>query len=142
MKFDNSYFCEYLLIDLYSAQGLNKLHATMSNSYLYDGAKYGVRIYHVSSWINDPFNNDFGSFTDYNNSSSDISLIKLVEADGETKFKSSSGYATDTDLWLTGGKFSSKFPNYKTNDSKTLIFDITMDSVSATQATITITYKA
>ena len=142
LKFNNSYFCEYLLIDLYSAQGLNALHASMDNSYLYDGAKYGVRIYHVSSWINDPFNNDFGSFTDYNNSSTDIALIKLVEADGTTKFSNSNGWASSTDLWQTGGKLSAKFQNYKTNDGKSLNFDIKMDSVSATQATITITYNA
>ncbi|MDE7167949.1 MAG: hypothetical protein K2O28_03770 [Clostridia bacterium] len=142
LKFDNSYFCEYLLIDLYSAQGLNKLHASVSNSYLYDGAAYGVRIYHVSSWIKNPYKNDYQSFTDYNNTSSDISLIKLVEADGETKFKSSDGWAMDTDLWKTGGKLSSAFPKYTTNDGKYLIFDIKMDSVSSTQATITITYNS
>lgn len=141
LEFDNSYFCEYLLIDLYSAQGLNKLHASMDNSYLYDGAKYGVRIYHVSSWIKDPFNNEFGSFTDNNNSSTDISLIKLVEADGTKKYSNSNGWATDTDLWQAGDKLSTAFPKYKTNDGKLLIFDISIDSVSASEATITVTYK-
>ncbi len=142
LKFDNSYFCEYLLIDLYSAEGLNELHANMSDSYLYGGAGYGVRIYHVSSWIENPFDNDFGSFTDNNNSMSDAALIKLVEADGETKFASGGGYAESDDLWQAGDKLSDVFPQYVTNDGKTLIFDISIDSVSAAEATITITYAA
>ena len=141
LNFDNSYFCEYLMIDLYSAQGLNALHASMSNSYLYDGADYGVRIYHVSSSINDPYNNDYGSFTDCNNSTTDKALIKLVEADGETKFKSSKGYAAASDLWQTGGKLSKKFSSYKRNDGKAVNFDIEFVSVSASSATIKITFN-
>lgn len=142
LDFDNSYFCEYLLVDLYSANGLNQLHASASDTYLYDGASYGVRIYHVSSWIKNPFDNDYGSFTDNNNSLSDISLIKLVEADGEKKFSGSDGYATRQDLWQAGDKLSDVFPKYTTNAGKLLIFDITVDAVSATEATITITYTA
>lgn len=142
LKFNNSYFCEYLLIDLYSANGLNELHATMNDTYLYDGASCGVRIYHVSSWIENAYDNDYGSFTDNNNSKSDIALIKLVEADGETKFASSDGYATKNDLWQAGDKLSEAFPKYSTNDGKLLNFDITIVSVSETEATITITYNA
>lgn len=142
LKFDNSYFCEYLLIDLYAKDGLNKMHGNMSGTYLYDGESYGVRIYHVTAWAENPFDNDFGSFTDNNNSKSDIALIKLVEADGETKFVSSDGDASKSDLWQAGDKLSDAFPQYMTNDGKTLIFDITINSVSATQATITITYAA
>lgn len=138
LNFNNSYFCEYLLVDLYSAQGLNALHS----SSLYGDAGYGVRIYHVSSSVTDPFNNDFGSFTDYNNSMSDVALIKLVEADGENKFASSDGYAAQSDLWQAGDKLSDVFPKYTTNAGKLLIFDITVVSVSATQATVTITYNA
>ena len=140
LNFNNSYFCEYLLIDLYTANGLNALHAGAANSFLYDGAKYGVRIYHVSSSINNPYNNEYGSFTDYNNSDTDIALIKLIEADGETKFKSSNGYAMDSDLWQTGDKLSKVFPNYARNDGKKLCFDIEIVSASATSATITVTF--
>ena len=142
LNFDNSYFCEYLLIDLYSNQGLNALHASMDNSYLYDGASYGVRIYHVTAWANDPFNNSYGSFNDYNNSTTNFALIKLVEADGEKKFASTDGWASESDLWQTGDKLSTAFPQYMTNAGKLLIFDITMDSVTQNSATITITYNA
>lgn len=142
LNFNNSYFCEYLLIDLYSAEGLNAMHASMSGSYLYDGATYGVRIYHVSSWINNAYDNDYGSFTDNNNSMSDTALIKLVEADGESKFASDDGYAAADDLWQAGDKLSTAFPKYTTNGNKLLNFDITIVSVSKTQATITITYNS
>ena len=140
LKFDNSYFCEYLLIDLYSAQGLNALHASAANSYLYGGASYGVRIYHVSSSINRPYNNSYGSFTDYNNTDTKYALIKLVEADGDKKFSSSRGYASQSDLWQAGGRLSQVFPSYKRNDGKKVNFDIVINSVSATSASITITF--
>ncbi|MDE5562484.1 MAG: hypothetical protein K2J01_02930 [Clostridiales bacterium] len=142
LNFNNSYFCEYLLIDLYSASGLNAMHAKADNSYLYDGENYGVRIYHVSSSINNVYNSDYGSFTDNNNTDTNIALIKLIEADGHTKFSDSQGYAADSDLWKAGQTLSKVFPQYKTNAGKTLNFDISIDSVSATQATITITYAA
>ncbi|MDE7440198.1 MAG: bacterial Ig-like domain-containing protein, partial [Clostridia bacterium] len=143
LKFNNSYFCEYLLIDLYSAEGLNKLASEMDNSILYGGASYGVRIYHVSSWIDNPYSDtNYGSFTNYNNSTSSISLIKLIEADGYTKFSDTSGEASQTDLWQAGQSLSEVFPQYMTNDAKLLNFDISIDSVSADSATITITYKA
>ena len=140
LKFDNSYFCEYLLIDLYSAQGLNALHASAANSYLYGGASYGVRIYHVSSSINSPYNNSYGSFTDHNNTDTKYALIKLVEADGDKKFSSSRGYAAQSDLWQAGAKLSQVFPTYARNDGKKVNFDIVINSVSATSASITITF--
>lgn len=142
LNFDNSYFCEYLLIDLYSAQGLNALHASVSNSYLYDGASYGVRIYHVSSSINDPYNDsNYGSFTDYNNTLTSIPLIKLVEADGDSKFASSNGWAAESDLWMAGSSLLSVFPYYVRNDGKKVNFDIKINSVSETSANITITFN-
>lgn len=138
LNFNNSYFCEYLLIDLYSANGLNELHSDS----LYGGAAYGVRIYHVSSSINNPYGDeDYSSFTDNNNSTSEFALIKLVEADGETQFASTDGEAAAKDLWKAGSSFSKVFPNYTTNAGKTLIFDIKINSVSATEASITITYN-
>ena len=141
LNFNNSYFCEYLLIDLYAAQGLNAMHAQTSNTTLYDGASYGVRIYHVSSSINHPYNDDYGSFTDNNNSVSTYALIKLVEADGEKKFASSGGYASRSDLWQTGGQLSKVFAGYTRNDGKKVNFDITINSATATSASITITFN-
>ena len=141
LDFNNSYFCEYLLIDLYSAQGLNALHSSIKDSVLYDGADFGVRIYHVSSSINNPYGSEFGSFTDNDNSMSAIALIKLVEADGERKFASTEGFASASDLWQAGDKLSKVFPAYTRNDKKKVNFDIEIVSVSAKEATVTITFK-
>ncbi len=145
LNFDNSYFCEYLLIDLYSAQGLNELRSEHGSTVLYGGAEYGVRIYHVSSSANNPYNNNYGSFTDCNNSDTANALIKLVEADGgDSKFTDSDGYATvatESDLWKTGSTLGSVFENYTRNNGDTVNFEISIDSVSAEQATITVTFK-
>ena len=113
----------------------------MDDSILYGGADYGVRIYHVSSSINDPYGSDFGSFTDNDNSMSANALLKLVEADGENKFTSTKGWASASDLWQAGDKLSSAFPAYARNDGKTVNFDIIINSVSATSASITITFN-
>lgn len=148
LDYDGTYFSEYLLIDLYANTGLNALGASQQNSLLYYdsktkvGAEYGVRIYHVSSSIKNPYSDDYYSFTDNNNSVSDTALIKLVEADGEKKFASTEGYAESTDLWQAGDSLLSVFPNYARNDNKKVNFDIRIDSVSKTSATITITFTA
>lgn len=141
LAFDNSYFSEYLLIDLYSATGLNELAANAKESLLYDGAKYGVRIYHVSSSDNNPYSDEeYGSYTDNNNSTSKYALIKLVEADGEYNYNKSNGYTTAEDLWQAGDSLSAAFKTYTRNDGKVVNFDITINSVSATEASITITF--
>lgn len=141
LDFNNSYFSEYLLIDLYSATGLNELESKMDGSYLYDGVAYGVRIYHVSSQIDTPCDEDeYYSITNYNNSITDVALIKLVEADGESNFDSSEGLASSSDLWHKGDTFSKVFSSYTRNDNKLINFDITIVSDSADSATITITF--
>lgn len=149
LDYNNTYFSEYLLIDLYANTGLNTAHANQGNSYLYydedtqKGAEYGVRIFHVSSDISNPYNDDYYSFTTNNNSKSDIPLIKLVQADGEADFSSDEyGLCWSTDLWQAGDKLSNVFPNYARNDNKKVNFDIEIVSASKTQATITITFNA
>ncbi len=145
LDFNNSYFCEYLLVDLYADSGLNDLHGGFEGSLLYDIATYGVRIYHVSSWVTDPYNNNYQSYTDNNNTSSDIALIRLVEADGTVGFADSVQefdyqYAMDDDLWQAGDSLKTVFPNFARYDNKLVNFDITVTSVSASQATITVTF--
>lgn len=139
LKFNNSYMSEYLLIDLYTCTGLNKFHGNLT--LLYGTSLYGVRIYHVSSDVDNPYTGDFSSFTKYNNSTTNISLIKLIEADGETDFSSNEGFASSTDLWLSGMSLNDVFPNYKRNDGKLINFDITIDSASLDEAKIIIEYK-
>lgn len=141
---DGTYFSEYLLIDLYTNTGLNAMHAGIENSYLYYGVEYGVRVYHISSSINNPYSDNYGSFTDNNNSVSSKPLIKLIEADGETSKNNASNYgawAEESDLWTTGKVFSNVWASYTRYDGAKLNFDISFDSVSKTQATITITFN-
>ncbi|MGN1040498.1 MAG: hypothetical protein ACI4QL_03615, partial [Candidatus Fimimonas sp.] len=133
---NNSYFCEYLLIDLYSATGLNQLHASQSNGYLYEGAQFGARIYHVSSAVTNPYGDSYQSFTDNNNSVSAIPLLKLVEADGDECKTQFGAWASESDLWQTGDVFE----NYARNDGKTINFSVSFDAVTATTATITVTF--
>lgn len=144
LNFDNSYFSEYLLIDLYSATGLNELHskqAQTSDAVLYGGASYGVRIYHVSSSVTNSYSTDYQSFTDYNNSDTKYALVKLVEADGTKKFSNSGGSAAKSDLWLAGSSLLGKFPSYTRNDGKKINFNVSIDSVTATQARVTVTFQ-
>ncbi len=141
LDYDGSYFCEYLLIDFYTADGLNSLHSSVIDSYLFDGAKSGVRIYHVSSWCNTPFSDEYGSFTDNNNSTTQIPLLKLIEADGESNFQSSQGYASKNDLWQAGDKLSDAFPSFCRHDGKFVNFDITIDKISNNQVTFTLSFK-
>lgn len=157
LDFDGSYFSEYLLIDLYTNTGLNAAHANQNNSFLfYDedtqiGAPYGVRIYHVSSDIDNPYSDDHYSFTTNNNSYSDIPLIEYVRANGKSGYELeydsdykeyNKEYGDSTDLWQAGQKLSTVFPNYARNDNKKVNFDIEIVSVSAASATITITFAA
>lgn len=138
LKFNNSYMSEYLLIDLYTNTGLNKLHGDMT--YLYGLCQYGVRIYHISSDIEKPYNDSYGSFTTNNNSMSEYALIKLIEADGDTNFESSEGYASSTDLWLANTSLQDVFPKYTRNDGKLINFNIKINSVNINEASITIEY--
>lgn len=154
LDYNGSYFSEYLLIDLYTNTGLNAAHANQNDSLLYQtssgkGVAYGVRIYHVSSDVEDPYSDDYFSFTTKNNSNSDVALIELVRANGKTGYplETSDGqkYKTNgdsTDLWKAGQKLSTVFPNYARNDNKKVNFDIEIVSVSATSSTVTITFAA
>ena len=146
LDFNNSYFCEYLLVDLYADSGLNDLHGGFEGSLLYDIAEYGVRIYHVSNWVTNPYENEYGSYTDNNNTSSDTALIRLVEADGTIGFSDTVEmydyqFAMDYDLWQAGDSLLKVFPSFARYDNKLVNFDITIDSVSMDQATVTVTFN-
>lgn len=135
LDYNGTNFCEYLLIDLYTKTGLNEAHGNQYGSYLYDGAEYGIRVYHVSSNIDDPYSDGYYSFTTNNNSLSDDALIKLVSADGNG-YISNDSLTDDADLFQTGDTLAS----YKRNDGKTVNFTITFTSVSADGATVSITF--
>ena len=140
LDYNNSYFCEYLLVSFYSATSLNQLHGEQEISYLWDGVEYGICIYHVVSWIDNPYSDDYFSATNNNNSISDVALIKVIEADGSNQFSDSDGFAMADDLWQAGDKLSDVFPNYTRTDGKTLNFDIIINTTNANGATVTVTF--
>ncbi len=143
LNFNNSYFSEYLLIDLYTNDGLNALHSNMSNTYLYGGAAYGARIYLVSSAVDlsSWSNSTYPSITKYNNSITSTALIRLIEADGKTTHTTSGNTVVAGDLWQTGKTLKSVWKSFARTDGKLVNFDISFDSVTAEGATITITYN-
>lgn len=93
---------EYLLIDLYTPDGLNAPFAEAGELF----SQSGVRVYHVDArpnrqegWYWDPYL--------YNNSTGDRPLIRLVEADGDGSIPNTSEYdeggrAQDSDLFHAG----------------------------------------
>ncbi|MCM1289463.1 MAG: InlB B-repeat-containing protein [Corallococcus sp.] len=128
------YLCEYLLIDVYNNTGLN----AWRTSRLYGGASFGARIFHISSAVTNPYQDDgYGSFTNDNNSVSTNPLIKLIEADGgNSKFAGSNGLAQASDLWKTNGTLTN-CASYYTSKKVT----VTFSAVSATGATVSVTYN-
>jgi len=139
----NTYFSEYLLVDLYTATGLNEI----SKEGMFDGADYGVRIFHVDSTIDNPYSDNYYSFTDNNNSVSADCLIELLEADGgNTKnTNANSGYwAAESDLWgissTTKNNNGTTLSNYSGNANLKNV-TVVVSNVSATQATISVTFN-
>ena len=133
---NNSYFCEYLLIDLYTNDGLNELRSNTGNLFL--DCEYGIRIYHVISFIDNPYSDEYYSFTDYNNSYSDYSLLTLIEHDGEKHFETTSGIASQYDLFYANDKLSDI--DFTTKDGKALCFDVEILSLNSECAEIQITF--
>ncbi len=138
LDYNGTYMCEYLLIDLYTSSGLNEM--SHKQNYLYGEKEYGVRIYHVSSVIENAYSDEYFSITKYNNSVTEIPLIKLIEADGNNNFESGRGYTDEKDLWTENTKLSDKFKNYKRNDGKIINFDIIINSLSDKEASITVNF--
>jgi len=138
LDYNGTYMCEYLLIDLYTSNGLNEM--SHKQNYLYGEKEYGVRIYHVSSSIENAYSDEYFSITKYNNSVTEIPLIKLIEADGNNNFESGRGYTDEKDLWTENTKLSDKFKNYMRNDGKIINFDIIINSLSDKDASITIDF--
>lgn len=138
LDFNHSYMSEYLLIDLYSSQGLNNMY--YKENYMYGMLECGVRIYHVDSNIDNPYSDDYYSFTTNNNSTSDNPLIKLIEADGNKNFESDNGWASEKDLWLEKDSFSEVYSFYERYDGKVINFDIVIEKLTRDEAVIKIEY--
>lgn len=130
---ENSYFDEYFVIDLYTPDGLNSLEAGYGGLF----SENGIRIYHIDATLNDP--SDALGIWDvckYNNSDTNHKLIRLVQADGLDEIENENAYGDNSDLFQ--GK--EKFTNIKWYDNTNCNFEIVVDFISSTSATITIKY--
>lgn len=129
---NGTFFDEYYIIDFYTPTGLNEFGA--GNSGLFSTS--GIRIYHVDSKLKDP--KDCFSILDitlYDNSYTDHRQIKLIEADGRNDVDIK-GYSENSDLFQKG----STYKNSIWYDGTSTGFTITVDQITSTSATITITY--
>ena len=129
--YNGSFFSEYYVIDFYTPDGLNE--AQKGNSGLFDAA--GIRIYHVDATLNTKEEcYSIYELTKFNNTDTDHKLISLVEADGRGDILNS-GSSSASDLFTAGKTYSGS----KWYSGEATGFTITVDSMSASQATITIT---
>lgn len=145
-SWNNSYFDEYLLVDIYTPTGLNKLTAGQFGLF----SIQGVRIYHVdariSSTIGDQFNLDYYTIFSFNNTTSSHPFVKLLEGDGDNSlmkpdYSFEHGYyppeASNSDLFLA----NQKLENHKWYDGTDCGFEIFVRVVSQGEAQIEITFN-
>lgn len=132
-EWKGTFFDEYLIIDFYTPNYLN--YASAGEYGLF--STMGVRIYHVNAKLNDPEDcYSIFELTKYNNSYTSKRLITLIEADGQDDI-SKNGYAENSDLFQTGDEYSpSRWYDYSYCG-----FKIKVNSITSTNANITIEYK-
>jgi len=131
---DDIIFSEYLIIDLYTPDGINEVHA--GNYGLFD--KAGVRIYHIDARIDPNLGspqNELGYYTifSFNNSDTKYKIIDLIEADNNNSI-SKLGYASNSDLFEIGDSLK----NVKNHDGETSNYEIRITFANSEKATIRI----
>lgn len=137
-NWNNSYFDEYFLIDLYTPTSINADHAGYNGLF----SNSGIRIYHIDARI-DPMvgspQNENGYFTvfSFNNSDTSHKLIKIIEADNNNSIENT-GYADDSDLFQAGDIFGS---NYRLHNGQFVNFRIEISSITESNATINIVFN-
>jgi M6 family metalloprotease-like protein len=140
-SWEDTYFDEYFLIDFYTPTSLNALH---SGNGLF--SESGIRIYHVDATIDpkvgNPQNEDgYWTVFSYNNSDTTEKLIELIEADRDRSIEKY-GTIENEDLFQEGDIFGgSAYANYRLNDGSLLNFTVEIVDITATTATITITFN-
>jgi len=129
---------EYLLIDLYTPDGLNQPFADMEGMF----SRPGVRIYHVNARANRNEYSYWDPFA-YNNSSGERALIRLVEADGDQSIPDTSeseygGFAKDSDLFHQGDLLQ----GYTWDDGTPVGYSLSVDLLEDVQAILTLIPEA
>jgi M6 family metalloprotease-like protein len=134
-----SYFDEYLIIDFYTPTGLNSAHAGYNGLF----STSGIRIYHISAGLN-TYQNADTVYTVYKNNNSDTfhKLIKLIEADGRNDITNTrdSDYglpSENSDLF----KVNQMLQNYTWNDGTPVDFSLIVNTITASEATFTVTFN-
>ncbi len=158
---------EYLLVEYYRPDSLNQKDATLpfAGRYPRQFSIPGVKIYHVDARVG-RFTNRDGSwyFRDYvdfingrttttyygiaNSNTSSRSavpyhkLIHLLEQDGRNTLRH--GYvATNSALFLEGQAFNEfNFPDFRFNSGTSFPYNISVDQLTETAATITVTLRS
>lgn len=131
-KWNGTFFDEFYVIDFFTPTGVNAFVKGESGLF----SKSGIRVYHVDATLNDP-KDCFSVFdvTKYNNTDTAHKLIALVEADGRNDIQYG-GYSENSDLFQTGQELT----NISWYTGKKVGCTITVDSINAQKAVITITY--
>lgn len=120
-KWEDSYFSEYYLVDLYTPTGLNKLHNGEYGLF----TKTGVRIYHIDATVDQRvgkmYDDDYYSLFSYNNSTTDHLFVKLMEGDNNNSLMRLSAlgtpaYATNGDLFYENYEFGNNQKWYNGDD--------------------------
>ncbi len=132
-NWNGSYYSEYYIIDFYSPTGLNEKQAGYSG--LIDSS--GIRIFHVDSTVNTRIGEyatcDCWSLTEYDNSYTSKVLLEFISPRGSCK---SGSETISSDLFKVGREYT----NATWHDGSKCNFTITVDSIDANEAKITISF--
>lgn len=129
---NNSYFTEYFIIDLFTPTGLNEATAGCYGQF----SKTGVRIYHVDATQTTKEIYSIFDVYKYNNAGAAHKLIGYVEADGNNSIDKTST-AENSDLFVAGDIFNT---GKWYTDNKNVGFTVKVDSLTQDKATITIEF--
>ncbi|HOJ44696.1 MAG TPA: hypothetical protein PK340_01490 [Bacilli bacterium] len=166
INYDDTLLDEYLLIEYYQPQGLNKKDSLQQFAGYYPRTFSidGIKIYHVDARLG-RFIRGLGSFqfSDYvrnigvrtndvyygiaNSNTASRSavasnkLLRLLEPDGSTRLRH--GYvATNRSLFTEGMAFDeTNYPNYTFNNGTIFNYSITIDTIDTEVATISISWR-
>ena len=168
-NFNGSSFDEYLIVEFYTPTGLNELDSKVQYETAKGFTTSGIKIYHVDQrlikldytsqgWVYD--NTKFytpdrldslssysyyqvGASNSANYSLTGYDLITLMDAsskNGNNVFQYENKNATNASLFTESSKsFLETFRNFKFHSGDKLPYDIKVDSISSTSATIKIT---
>ncbi len=138
-----SIYDEYILIEFYTPTLLNENDMPISPGADGDDA-YGIRILHIDARI---FYNQYGE-VDFNNDNGYATGFLYDNSDEEKLFVDTL-YCEKTDEWATAemlftpnsSKFGNVYSGYKYHNGAAINFDITVNSMTNSQASLTITIK-